>query len=103
MKRLFIIALFTVVTLLFTGCSNQQNTMTLKEAQEVYGMDYQVITLSNKDFLISWDHGNTTTDIIFNNNKAVTTINHESKLENVISSSEGVQLNFSDNTGYWYE
>ena len=70
MKKLFIASLFFGITLAFTGCSKQEG-LTLQQATEVYGNNYQVITLDNSNFLIKWDN----TSLIFNNNQCVGVVN----------------------------
>ena len=70
MKKLFIASLFFGITLAFTGCSKQEG-LTLQQATEVYGNDYQVVTLDNSNFLIKWDSAS----LIFNNNQCVGVVN----------------------------
>ena len=70
MKKLMVIGLMCVITLMFAGCSSQKG-MSLKDAMEVYGNDYQVTTLDNSNFLIKWDN----TSLIFNNNECVVVVN----------------------------
>ena len=70
MKKLMVIGLMCFITLMFTGCSNQKG-MSLKDAIQVYGNEYQVITLDNSNFLIKWDN----TSLIFNNNECAGIVN----------------------------
>ena len=70
MKKLFIASLFFGITLAFTGCGKQEG-LTLQQATEVYGNDYQVVTLDNNNFLIRWDK----VSLIFNNNQCVGVVN----------------------------
>ena len=70
MKKLFIAGLFFGITLAFTGCGKQEG-LTLQQATEVYGNDYQVVTLDNNNFLIRWDK----VSLIFNNNQCVGVVN----------------------------
>ena len=71
MKKLMVIGLMCFITLAFTGCSNHQKGMSLKDAAEVYGNEYQAITLDNSNFLIKWDN----TSLIFNNNECIGIVN----------------------------
>ena len=70
MKKIFIASLFCAIVLAFTGCGKQEG-LTLQQATEVYGNDYQVVTLDNNNFLIKWDN----VSLIFNNNKCIGVVN----------------------------
>lgn len=67
MKRLVVVGLMCIITLLFTGCSVEHKGMDMGQAIEVYGNDYRVIELSNVEFLIVWDNA----QLVFSNNECV--------------------------------
>ena len=72
MKKLMVLGLMMFITLVFTGCEKGSEVETnkginMKQAIETYGDNYQVIELSNVDFLIVWDNAK----LIFNNNECV--------------------------------
>lgn len=70
MKKFFIISLFSAIVFTFTARDTQEK-ITLQDAINVYGHDYQVITLDNSNFLIKWDNAS----LIFNNNQCVGVVN----------------------------
>ena len=72
MKKLMILGLMMFIVLVFTGCEKGSEVETnkginMKQAIETYGDEFQVIELSNTDFLIVWDKA----QLIFNNNECV--------------------------------
>lgn len=111
MKKILVLLLFCSIVVIFTGCgktSSKQATelvvTNLKQGIDLYGNNYQVVTLSPTHFLISWQVGeNQTVDIVYNNNTVVEAIPHEGMLKTVVTNTQGTQLYFTDGTGYWYE
>ena len=72
MKKLMILGLMMFIVLVFTGCEKGSEVETdkginMKQAIETYGDEFQVVELSNVDFLIVWDNAK----LIFNNNECV--------------------------------
>lgn len=65
MKKLMVVALFCGLILAFTSC--EKNKMNMTQAIEIYGNDYYVIDIDNKNFMIKWENAT----MIFNNNECV--------------------------------
>lgn len=102
MKKILIITLFSALILGFTGCGNE-DTLNIAEATEIYGNNCEVYVLSPTHFLLSWEQQDESVDIIFKNNQVVEHIEHDGKLEKIEFTEDGVQIHFTDNTGYWFE
>lgn len=102
MKKLMVIALFSSLILGFTGCEKKEDT-SFKHYLNTYGNDCEVFTLSPIHFLISWEKQDKTIDVIFNNSKAIEVIEHDGKLNSVDYGDSGIQLNFTDNTDYYFD
>ena len=102
MRKLLVIALFSGLILGFTGCEKREE-MSFKHYLNTYGDDCEVFTLSPIHFLVSWEKQDKSIDVIFNNNKATEVIEHDGKLEKIEFTEDGVQIHFTDNTGYWFE
>lgn len=93
MKKLMLA--FAFVGVLFVGVDrvNENSTMNMRDIQKAYGMDYEVSTIGNTLFLIEYDE---VTFAMKNNEKI-------GEVASVIESSEGIQVNFTDGSGYWIE
>jgi len=101
MKKFFIVALFSALILGFTGCSKSDDSFS--HYRNIYGDDCEVYTLSPSYFLISWEQDVDSADIIFSNDKAIEVIDHKGKLDKINYGDSGIQLYFTDDTGYWFE
>lgn len=64
MKKFLMIALFSSITLLYSG---RQGNFTVAQAVEKFGENYTVTELDKRHFLLTWDD----IALVYNNNKVV--------------------------------